>query len=141
MKKLIGLFLLGLPMLAAASNCEEISNNIAEKIKNNGVAPSLFQLKLEPADKSEQQIEGKIVGSCDRGQQHIVYIRLDGLATESQDKIGNAKDEPVQSGADKTSQPSKINPTEANQPADSAVLIEQIEPVPQNTQSAPAHSQ
>ncbi|MWP62086.1 DUF1161 domain-containing protein [Gilliamella sp. Pas-s25] len=129
MKKLIGLFLLGLPMLAKASNCEEISNNIAEKIKNNGVAPSLFQLKLEPADKSEQQIEGKIVGSCDRGQQHIVYIRLDGFATESQDNTSNAKDEPVQSDADKASQPSKINPTE------------QTQPVLQNTESTPTQSQ
>ncbi|MWN32515.1 MULTISPECIES: DUF1161 domain-containing protein [unclassified Gilliamella] len=82
MKKLIGVFLLSLPMLATASNCDEISAKIAEKIKNNGVDPAHFQLKLESADKSEQQIEGKIVGSCDRGQQHIVYVRLDGVIKE-----------------------------------------------------------
>ncbi|NUF26860.1 Protein of unknown function [Gilliamella bombicola] len=100
MKKLIGVFLLSLPMLAAASNCDEISANIAEKIKNNGVDPSHFQLKLEPADKSGEQIEGKIVGSCDRGQQHIVYVRLDGVATEnhpSQSTPKNTESAPVQS--------------------------------------------
>ncbi|OCG01120.1 DUF1161 domain-containing protein [Gilliamella sp. wkB112] len=82
MKKLVSVLLLSLPMVAAASNCEEISGNIAEKIQNNGVQSSLFQLKLVPADQS-QQIEGQIVGSCDRGQQNIVYVRLDGVSTST----------------------------------------------------------
>ncbi|OCG22995.1 MULTISPECIES: DUF1161 domain-containing protein [unclassified Gilliamella] len=139
MKKLIGVFLLGLPLLAAASNCDEIRDNIAEKIKNNGVDPSWFQLKLESADKPEQQIEGKIVGSCDRGHQKIVYIRLDGLATQSQTQLpaNVEEDEPTQSNDDKT-QPSIINPTESNQPADLTEPTEQDDfTVPQNTESAP----
>ncbi|OCG34495.1 MULTISPECIES: DUF1161 domain-containing protein [unclassified Gilliamella] len=111
MKKLIGIFLLSLPMLAVASNCDEISANIAEKIKNNGVDPSQFQLKLEPSDKSEQQIEGKIVGSCDRGQQRIVYVRLDGLATQIQTQTANTKDE-TESRNDKA-EPSTNTPTES----------------------------
>ncbi|KDN09756.1 MULTISPECIES: DUF1161 domain-containing protein [unclassified Gilliamella] len=111
MKKLIGVFLLSLPMLAVASNCDEISANIAEKIKNNGVEPSQFQLKLEPSDKSEQQIEGKIVGSCDRGQQRIVYVRLDGFATQTQTQTqsANTKEETENSKA----KPSTNTPTES----------------------------
>jgi hypothetical protein len=130
MKKLIGMFLLGLPMLAAASNCDEISRNIAEKIKNNGVDPSLFQLKLESVDKSEQQIEGKIVGSCDRGQQHIIYVRLDSSTTTSQTPSTNAKDEPTQSDDDNLTQPSTINPTEE----------QNVQPTPQDNQSAPVQN-
>ncbi|MCO6553062.1 MAG: DUF1161 domain-containing protein [Gilliamella sp.] len=116
MKKLIGIFLLSLPMLAVASNCDEISTNIAEKIKNNGVDPSQFQLKLEPSDKPEQQIEGKIVGSCDRGQQRIVYVRLDGLATQTQTQTetetqpANTKVEPS------INTPTESTPTEGELP-------------------------
>jgi hypothetical protein len=121
MKKLIGVFLLSLPMLAVASNCDEISANIAEKIKNNGVDPSLFQLKLEPSDKSEQQIEGKIVGSCDRGQQRIVYVRLDGFATQTQtetqpantkEETKNSKDKAILS----TNPPTESTPAEVKLP-------------------------
>ncbi|OCG08964.1 hypothetical protein A9G13_02585 [Gilliamella sp. wkB178] len=92
MKKLVSVVLLSLPMVAAASNCDEISGNIAEKIQNNGVQSSQFQLKLVPADQS-QQVEGQIVGSCDRGQQNIVYVRLDGVsaATKAATKATKAE--------------------------------------------------
>ncbi|OCG28779.1 hypothetical protein A9G11_10030 [Gilliamella sp. wkB108] len=83
MKKLVSVLLLSLPMIAAASNCDEISANIAEKIKNNGVDASQFQLKLVPADQSQEQIEGQVVGRCDHGQQNIVYVRLDDVYTSS----------------------------------------------------------
>jgi hypothetical protein len=83
MKKIIGIFLLGLPMLSLASNCDEVSGNIAEKIKNNGVDQSKFQLKLVPTDQSQQQHEGKLVGFCDNGQKNIFYVRLDGVSTKS----------------------------------------------------------
>lgn len=84
MKKIILVLLLGLPMIAVASNCEDISANIAEKIKNNGVDASKFQLKLIPVDQADQQTEGKIVGSCDRGQQKIVYVRSNDISTETE---------------------------------------------------------
>ena len=84
MKKIILVLLLGLPMMAVASNCEDISANIAEKIKNNGVDASKFQLKLIPVDQADQQTEGKIVGSCDRGQQKIVYVRSNDISTETE---------------------------------------------------------
>ena len=84
MKKIILVLLLGLPMMAVASNCEDISANIAEKIKNNGVDASQFQLKLIPVDQADQQTEGKIVGSCDRGQQKIVYVRSNDISAETE---------------------------------------------------------
>ena len=84
MKKIILVLLLDLPMMAVASNCEDISANIAEKIKNNGVDASQFQLKLIPVDQADQQTEGKIVGSCDRGQQKIVYVRSNDISTETE---------------------------------------------------------
>ena len=84
MKKIILVLLLGLPMIAVASNCEDISANVAEKIKNNGVDASKFQLKLIPVDQADQQTEGKIVGSCDRGQQKIVYVRSNDISTETE---------------------------------------------------------
>ncbi|OCG44844.1 hypothetical protein A9G35_07515 [Gilliamella sp. Choc5-1] len=114
MKKLIGVFLLGVSMIATASNCDEISRNIGEKIKNNGVDPSHFQLKLESTDTPKEQIEGKIVGSCDHGQQYIVYIRLDKVVAESQVQATNATSETLQQNVDKVTQPSTINPTEQN---------------------------
>lgn len=89
MKKLAVVLLLGLPVIASASNCDEISANIAEKIKNNGVNENSFQLKLVPQD--EQNIEGKIVGSCDRGKQSIVYIR-----TPSSKSVKDEPETPVE---------------------------------------------
>lgn len=99
MKKLAIVLLLGLPIIASASNCDEISANIAEKIKNNGVNEDNFQLKLVPSDQDEQTIKGQIVGSCDRGKQSIVYIRAQYSSTKT------TKDE------SKTSVESSISPS------------------------------
>lgn len=93
MKKLVSVLLLSIPVIAAASNCDEISSNIAEKIKNNGVPPSQFQLKLVPTSEAQQQIDGKIVGTCDGGQQKIVYTRLDGVFTPNQTQTVEPKTE------------------------------------------------
>ncbi len=93
MKKLFATLLVSLPMLAsAASNCDEISQGIAQKIINNGVDASLFQLKQVPVEQAQQNVEGKIVGSCDVGRQNIVYVRLDGVATTEKTQ---ANKEPV----------------------------------------------
>ncbi|MCO6548998.1 MAG: DUF1161 domain-containing protein [Gilliamella sp.] len=120
MKKLTGLFILSLPMLAVASNCGEISANIVEKIKNNGVAPSRFQLKLEPSDNSERKINGKIVGSCDRGRQNIVYVRLDDLAMQTQTQLTKTKDE-TESSNDKAKQ--SINTPTESAPAEGKLPV------------------
>ncbi|MDF7667576.1 DUF1161 domain-containing protein [Orbaceae bacterium ESL0727] len=96
MKKLCITLLLGLPLMAsAASNCDEISASIAEKIHNNGVPTANFELKLIPSDQAQQQIEGQIVGSCDRGQQNIVYLRIDeGAAPVASKEATAAPSEP-----------------------------------------------
>ncbi|WP_085248106.1 DUF1161 domain-containing protein [Gilliamella mensalis] len=114
MKKLIGVFLLVFPVLVVASNCDKISANIAEKIKNNGVDPSQFQLKLESADKSAQQAKGKIVGSCDRGHQNIIYVRSDRLINKQPNQPTNVTDVNAQNSVDEV-QSSTINPAQSNQ--------------------------
>lgn len=124
MKKLTIVLLLGLPIIASASNCDEISANIAEKIKNNGVNEDNFQLKLVPSDQDEQTIKGQIVGSCDRGKQSIVYIRAQYSSTKT------TKDE------SKTSVESSISPSLQTQKSNS---IPNVSDHPVQTQvSAPA---
>ena len=124
MKKLAIVLLLGLPIIASASNCDEISADIAEKIKNNGVNEDNFQLKLVPSDQDEQTIKGQIVGSCDRGKQSIVYIRAQYSSTKT------TKDE------SKTSVESSISPSLQTQKSNS---IPNVSDHPVQTQvSAPA---
>jgi Protein of unknown function (DUF1161). len=124
MKKLAIVLLLGLPIIASASNCDEISANIAEKIKNNGVNEDNFQLKLVPSDQDEQTIKGQIVGSCDRGKQSIVYIRAQYSSTKT------TKDE------SKTSVESSISPSLQTQKSNN---IPNVSDHPVQTQvSAPA---
>ena len=74
MKKLVVVLLLGLPMVAAASNCEEISASIAEKIKNNGVDENSFQLNLVPSEQAEQGVAGKIVGVTEVNKRLYIFV-------------------------------------------------------------------
>ena len=123
MKKLVVVLLLGLPMVAAASNCEEISASIAEKIKNNGVDENSFQLNLVPSEQAEQGVAGKIVGSCDRGQQKIVYIRSqdNSVTTEAkQQEPSNSNQQAEKAELEKSSQQEIVAPSlEDNQQIDS----------------------
>ena len=123
MKKLVVVLLLGLPMVAAASNCEEISASIAEKIKNNGVDENSFQLNLVPSEQAEQGVVGKIVGSCDRGQQKIVYIRSqdNSVTTEAkQQEPSNSNQQAENAELEKSSQQEIVAPSsEDNQQIDS----------------------
>ena len=125
MKKIILVLLLGLPMMAVASNCEDISANIAEKIKNNGVDASQFQLKLIPVDQAEQQTEGKIVGSCDRGQQKIVYVRFNDISTETE---SNEQAPTIQDQNQKTQSDISVQQEEATPPATENQESTPIEP-------------
>ena len=123
MKKLVMVLLLGLPMVAAASNCEEISASIAEKIKNNGVDENSFQLNLVPSEQAEQGVVGKIVGSCDRGQQKIVYVRSqdNSVTTEAkQQEPSNSNQQAENAELEKSSQQEIVAPSsEDNQQIDS----------------------
>ena len=125
MKKIILVLLLGLPMMAVASNCEDISANIAEKIKNNGVDASKFQLKLIPVDQADQQTEGKIVGSCDRGQQKIVYVRSNDISTETE---SNEQAPTIQEQNQKTQSDISLQQEEATPPATENQESTPIEP-------------
>lgn len=126
MKKLAVVLLLGLPIIASASNCDEISANIAEKIKSNGVNENSFQLKLVP--QGEQNIEGKIVGSCDRGKQRIVYIR-----TPSSKSVKDEPEKPVEI----TPQPIECDsPSNAPVQTPASVPVEKVQtPEPTSTES------
>lgn len=134
MKKLALVLLLGLPVVASASNCDEIRANIAEKIKNNGVNEDSFQLKLVPSDQNEQNLEGKIVGSCDRGQQNIVYIR----ALHSSNEV--TKEEP-KTPAESSISPNSTTPKDSNEPnlsnvpASSQAPASDSAPAPVSTQT------
>ena len=125
MKKIILVLLLGLPMMTVASNCEDISANIAEKIKNNGVDASQFQLKLIPVDQADQQTEGKIVGSCDRGQQKIVYVRSNDISAETE---SNEQAPTIQEQNQKTQSDISLQQEEATPPATENQESTPIEP-------------
>lgn len=119
MKKLVVVLLLGLPMVAAASNCEEISASIAEKIKNNGVDENSFQLNLVPSEQAEQGVAGKIVGSCDRGQQKIVYVRSqdNSVTTEAkQQEPSNSNQQAENAELEKSSQQEIVAPSSEDNP-------------------------
>lgn len=135
MKKLVSVLLLSIPVIAVASNCDEISSNIAEKIKNNGVPPSQFQLKLLPTSEAQQQIDGKIVGTCDGGQQKIVYTRLDGVFTPNQTqavepKVPTSKQETQSPAVEPIVQPE----TESTPPVEQLQKIDESS-IKQETQS------
>ncbi|MDF7669896.1 DUF1161 domain-containing protein [Orbaceae bacterium ESL0721] len=95
MKKVCVTLLLSMPLMAAASNCDEISASIAEKIRNNGVPAANFELKLIPTEKQAQQTEGKIVGTCNVGQHKIVYLRTDSIGSSSTERERNINSESV----------------------------------------------
>ncbi|OCF93786.1 hypothetical protein A9G17_12025 [Gilliamella sp. wkB7] len=120
MKKLVLVLLLSLPMMAVASNCDDISANIAKKIENNGVDPSKFQLKLISVDQADQQTEGKIVGSCDRGQQKIVYVLFKDISatTKTTEQTSTTQDQNQKTQSDASVQQEAAAPpaTENQEP-------------------------
>ncbi|MFQ1042090.1 DUF1161 domain-containing protein [Gilliamella sp. CG16] len=81
MKKVVSVLMICMPTFALASNCDAICADIAEKIENNGVKTSDYMLKISPTDIADQ-VEGKIVGSCEAGQKKIIYLRLNHVSAE-----------------------------------------------------------
>lgn len=59
-----------LPAAAAVKNCEELKNQIEERLKSKKVATYSLEI-VETAKKAE----GKVVGSCERGAKKIVYSK------------------------------------------------------------------
>ena len=68
------LFTCGLSLLSAAAfgadNCEQIKGEIDAKIKNVGV--QVYKLVVVDANEN---VAGKVVGTCDAGKKKIVYWR------------------------------------------------------------------
>ncbi|MCD1127416.1 DUF1161 domain-containing protein [Jinshanibacter sp. LJY008] len=62
------------PLATYAATCDEIKAEIAQKIINNGVPASGFQLSVIPVGQAEQAGE-TVVGNCGHGKQKIVYIK------------------------------------------------------------------
>lgn len=60
----------------AQASCDEVKQQIQQKIIQNGVAASAFSLTVVPSDQAEQQA-GLVVGHCENETQKIVYQRTD----------------------------------------------------------------
>lgn len=70
LKSLLTAALVALGGAAHADNCEPIRAKIEAQIRDAGVA--VFSVTVMPQDAPAS---GKVVGSCDNGQQKIVYTR------------------------------------------------------------------
>ncbi|PHM65414.1 membrane protein [Xenorhabdus stockiae] len=55
--------------------CDVLKEQIAQKIINNGVKQANFKLEVIDNDQVVNSDE-KVVGSCNRGKQKIIYTRL-----------------------------------------------------------------
>ncbi|PHM38829.1 DUF1161 domain-containing protein [Xenorhabdus innexi] len=63
--------------------CDALKEQIAQKIINNGVKQADFKLEVIDNDQAVNDGE-KVVGSCNRGKQKIIYTRLSHSNDESQ---------------------------------------------------------
>lgn len=70
LKSLFAVALLVLAGAAHADNCEPIRAKIEAQIRDAGVAR--FSVTVVPNDTP---VTGEVVGSCDNGQQKIIYTR------------------------------------------------------------------
>ncbi|QTL41690.1 DUF1161 domain-containing protein [Xenorhabdus budapestensis] len=61
--------------------CESLKEQIAQKIINNGIKKTDFSLEVVASDQMDYG-SGKIVGSCNRGKQKIIYTRFTHSADE-----------------------------------------------------------
>ncbi|HBC6257761.1 TPA: DUF1161 domain-containing protein [Proteus mirabilis] len=60
--------------LAANAGCDEVVQDIQQKIENNGVPAANFTLTVVENDKVAQT-EGKVVGTCENDSKKIIYTR------------------------------------------------------------------
>ncbi|MBD2814458.1 DUF1161 domain-containing protein [Xenorhabdus sp. Flor] len=61
--------------------CESLKEQIAQKIINNGIKETDFNLEVVTSDQMDYG-SGKVVGSCNRGKQKIIYTRFTHSADE-----------------------------------------------------------
>ena len=60
--------------LAAPSSCENVKNDIQQKIINNGVPENGFSLTIVPNDQADQA-GAQVVGHCASDTHKILYTR------------------------------------------------------------------
>lgn len=70
------MLLIGAPLTSFAATCDEIIAEISQKIINNGVPESSFQLNAVPVEQ-DNPANGQVVGSCGQGSQKIIYTKGD----------------------------------------------------------------
>lgn len=68
--------------LAAPSSCENVKNDIQQKIINNGVPESGFSLTIVPNDQADQA-GAQVVGHCANDTHKILYTRTTDAPAQS----------------------------------------------------------
>jgi len=69
-----GLLLAAAPVFAAPESCENVKNDISQRIVNNGVPESGFVLDIVPADQTDKP-DAQVVGHCANDTWKILYTR------------------------------------------------------------------
>ena len=72
--------------LAAPSSCENVKNDIQQKIINNGVPESGFSLTIVPNDQADQA-GSQVVGHCANDTHKILYTRTANAAADSSSDV------------------------------------------------------
>ena len=73
------------PAFAAPDSCERVKTDIQQKIINNGVPESGFELTVVPNDQAEQA-GGQVGGHCAKGTHKNIYARNGGAAPPNEKK-------------------------------------------------------
>ncbi|AHG22447.1 membrane protein [Chania multitudinisentens RB-25] len=87
----LSVLLLTTAPLMAATTCESIKAEIAQRIVDNGVPESGFRLDIIPNDQANQAA-GQVVGHCGFDTQKIVYTRLHGGDNADAAQTGTSQD-------------------------------------------------
>lgn len=73
--------------LAAPSSCENVKNDIQQKIINNGVPESGFSLTIVPNDQADQA-GAQVVGHCANDTHKILYTRTADASAQGNTEAG-----------------------------------------------------
>jgi len=74
--------------LAAPSSCENVRNDIQQRIINNGVPESGFSLTIVPNDQADQA-GAQVVGHCANDTHKILYTRSSDTPTQNNADAGS----------------------------------------------------
>lgn len=74
--------------LAAPSSCENVKNDIQQKIINNGVPENDFSLTIVPNDRVDET-GAQVVGHCANDTHKILYTRSTAVAANNNIDAGS----------------------------------------------------